>query len=186
MTSFPFMAVRSEPISGKSLDSWKEIAAFFGRAERTVKRWEAERGLPVHRVPGGGRSAVFAYTNELADWLKGRSEELDTEDSASGEVEDTKAEIAVGSTGPPTPALANLFQSTCFGPACRTSSGSNSAESGGRKKLAAVPSRRLAGSFSPVRRADHLFLDRSQRTSDQGSGQSSADESLISGPLHRP
>jgi TolB-like protein len=104
------MAVRSEPISGKRLDSWKEIAAFFGRAERTVKRWETERGLPVHRVPGGGRSAVFAYTNELADWLKGRSEELDTEDSASGEAEDTKTEgtkteVAVASGAPPTPAL---------------------------------------------------------------------------------
>jgi TolB-like protein len=84
--SFPFMAVRSEPISGKRLDSWKEIAAFFGRAERTVKRWETERGLPVHRVPGGGRSAVFAYADELADWLKGRSEELEAEDVPSGEV----------------------------------------------------------------------------------------------------
>src|SRR5580700_4476790 len=101
--SFPFMAVRSEPISGKRLDSWKEIAAFLGRAERTVKRWETERGLPVHRVPGGGRSAVFAYTNELADWLKGRSEELDSEDLQSGEVEDTKTDFAVGDTVPPSP-----------------------------------------------------------------------------------
>ena len=84
------MAVRSEPISGKRLDSWKEIAAFFGRAERTVKRWETERGLPVHRVPGGGRSAVFAYTNELADWLKGRSEELDADDTASGVIDEPK------------------------------------------------------------------------------------------------
>ena len=65
------------------LDSWKEIAAFFGRDERTVRRWEKERGLPAHRVPGGARSAVFAYTNELADWLKGRSQELDADDSTS-------------------------------------------------------------------------------------------------------
>jgi tetratricopeptide (TPR) repeat protein len=80
------MAAHRDPLAGKRLDSWKEIAAFFGRAERTVKRWETERGLPVHRVPGGGRSAVFAYSNELADWLKGRSQELDAEDSASGEI----------------------------------------------------------------------------------------------------
>ena len=66
------MAANPDPLSGKRLDSWKEIASFFGRAERTVKRWETERGLPVHRVPGGGRSAVFAYSNELAGWLKGR------------------------------------------------------------------------------------------------------------------
>jgi TolB-like protein/Tfp pilus assembly protein PilF len=95
------MAVRSEPISGKRLDSWKEIAAFLGRAERTVKRWETERGLPVHRVPGGGRSAVFAYTNELADWLKGRSEELDTEDVASGELEDGKTDSTGAGTVQP-------------------------------------------------------------------------------------
>src|SRR6202041_1755241 len=74
------------------LDSWKEIAAFFGRDERTVRRWEKERGLPVHRVPGGARSAVFAYTNELADWLKGRSQELDADDSTSEIDEHTIAE----------------------------------------------------------------------------------------------
>ncbi len=78
------MASNPDPISGKRLDSWKEIAAFFGRAERTVKRWETERGLPVHRVPGGGRSAVFGYSDELAGWLKGRSQELDSDDAAPG------------------------------------------------------------------------------------------------------
>jgi hypothetical protein len=33
------MAAHSEPFAPKKrLDSWKEIAAFFGRDERTVKR----------------------------------------------------------------------------------------------------------------------------------------------------
>lgn len=81
------MAANPNSLAGKRLDSWKEIAVFLGRAERTVKRWETERGLPVHRLPGGGRSAVFAYSDELADWLKGRSEELDSDDTASGETE---------------------------------------------------------------------------------------------------
>jgi tetratricopeptide (TPR) repeat protein len=79
--------------SGKRLDSWKEIAAFFGRAERTVKRWEIERGLPIHRVPGGGRSAVFAFTNELAEWLKRPGQELEA-DSASEETESTVTAVA--------------------------------------------------------------------------------------------
>ena len=35
----------------RTLVSWKEIRPFLDRAERTVKRWERERGLPVHRVP---------------------------------------------------------------------------------------------------------------------------------------
>src|SRR5215831_17063780 len=55
---------------GDRLDSWKEIAGFFARDERTVKRWEKERGLPVHRLPGGGRGTVFAYTEELSAWLQ--------------------------------------------------------------------------------------------------------------------
>src|SRR5271155_3702952 len=66
-------------ITNHRLDSWKEIAAFFDRDERTVRRWEKERGLPVHRVPGGGRGGVFAYPAELKDWLKGRAGELQAE-----------------------------------------------------------------------------------------------------------
>jgi len=55
---------------GSRLDSWKEIATYLRRGERTVKRWETDRGLPIHRVPGGGRGSVYAYTAELAEWLK--------------------------------------------------------------------------------------------------------------------
>ena len=54
----------------RRLDSWKEIAAFFGRDESTVKRWEKLRQLPVHRVPGI-RGSVYAYQNELTEWLNG-------------------------------------------------------------------------------------------------------------------
>ena len=79
------MAANRDPLPGRRLDSWKEIAAFFGRAERTVKRWETERGLPVHRVPGSGRSSVFAYSDELAGWLKGRSQELEADETGSRE-----------------------------------------------------------------------------------------------------
>jgi hypothetical protein len=51
------------------LDSWKEIAAYLRRDERTAIRWEKDRGLPVRRVPGGKRQAVFAYASELDAWL---------------------------------------------------------------------------------------------------------------------
>jgi len=56
-------------IESPRLDSWKEIASFLHRDARTVRRWERERHLPVHRVPGGERSGVFAYVAELERWL---------------------------------------------------------------------------------------------------------------------
>jgi tetratricopeptide (TPR) repeat protein len=53
------------------LTTWKEVAAFFGKTERTVMRWEAERGLPVRRLPGKARSGIYADVAELEAWLRG-------------------------------------------------------------------------------------------------------------------
>jgi tetratricopeptide (TPR) repeat protein len=80
-------------ISHHRLDSWKKIAAFFGRDERTVRRWEKERGLPAHRVPGGERGVVFAYTDELREWLKGRAGELEATESETIRETGTSEEI---------------------------------------------------------------------------------------------
>jgi hypothetical protein len=51
------------------LDSWKAIATYLKRDERTVRRWEREQGLPVRRVPGGRGTSVFAYVSEIEAWL---------------------------------------------------------------------------------------------------------------------
>ena len=51
------------------LNSWKEIAHYLGRGVRTVQRWEAELGLPVHRPRGRSRSAVIAVAAELDRWM---------------------------------------------------------------------------------------------------------------------
>ncbi len=56
------------------IESWKQIASFFGKDERTVKRWERERALPVHRLPGE-RGGVFAYTLELDRWLNSKADQ---------------------------------------------------------------------------------------------------------------
>jgi tetratricopeptide (TPR) repeat protein len=53
------------------LVGWKAIGMFLGRDERTVRRWEAERGLPVNRVPGGGSATVWAMPDELRTWMAG-------------------------------------------------------------------------------------------------------------------
>jgi hypothetical protein len=58
------------------LDSWKEIARYLNRDLSTVRRWEKEKGLPVHRVPGGARQAIFAYSEEIDGWLRGNQNEL--------------------------------------------------------------------------------------------------------------
>jgi len=66
------------------LDSWKEIADYLKRDVRTVRRWEKSRRLPVHRVPGGNRQSVFAYTEEIERWLQGQPElPLDEPQNAS-------------------------------------------------------------------------------------------------------
>lgn len=58
------------PSAARKLKSWKEIAVYFGTDERTVKRWETSRALPIHRVPGGIRAPVYAFSDELEAWLK--------------------------------------------------------------------------------------------------------------------
>lgn len=52
----------------KRLDSWKAIAEFLGRSLRTVQRWHEFSGLPVHHF-GGRKGSVFAYEEEIEDWL---------------------------------------------------------------------------------------------------------------------
>ena len=72
------MAKPSRSPADRRLDSWKEIAAFFGRDERTVRRWAADRGLPIHRIPGASKGRVFAYENELQQWLAASAEPAQT------------------------------------------------------------------------------------------------------------
>ncbi len=50
--------------------SWKEIAAYLECDRRTAIRWEKSMGLPIHRMEGTSKSRVFAYKNELDEWLK--------------------------------------------------------------------------------------------------------------------
>ena len=79
---------------GKRLDTWKEIGGFFDRDERTVKRWEMTRKLPVHRVPGGGRANVYAYEEELAEWLRSNDAQVEERDENSGPAEAGLAEAS--------------------------------------------------------------------------------------------
>jgi hypothetical protein len=56
------------------LDSWKSIAEYLERSARTVQRWHAYLGLPVHHFDGR-KGSVFAYAEEIDRWLIGLAEE---------------------------------------------------------------------------------------------------------------
>jgi tetratricopeptide (TPR) repeat protein len=103
-----FQKPRPEPESegaGRRLDGWKEVAAHLGRSERTVKRWETERGLPTRRVPGKGRPSVYAYAEDLDEWLKA-SHDLEPETAIEeAEPDPVPAEPAAAATVPFEPGI---------------------------------------------------------------------------------
>lgn len=56
------------PAAGDRLDSWKEIAAYTRRSVRTVRRWERQEGLPVHRHLHQKLGSVYAFKSEIEAW----------------------------------------------------------------------------------------------------------------------
>jgi hypothetical protein len=68
------------------VDGWKDIAQYLGKDTSTVMRWARGRGMPVHKLPGGKRGTVYAYTDELDAWLNGASEVL-AQDPTPGQQE---------------------------------------------------------------------------------------------------
>ncbi len=59
---------KQSPQGGPALESWKEIAAYLNRDERTARRWEKEEGMPIHRHHHRSRAGVYAYPGELDAW----------------------------------------------------------------------------------------------------------------------
>lgn len=55
------------------LRGWKEIAGFLETSVSSAVRWEDQRGLPVHRLPGEGKEAVFAFRDEIELWQRSDS-----------------------------------------------------------------------------------------------------------------
>jgi formylglycine-generating enzyme required for sulfatase activity/dienelactone hydrolase len=52
------------------LDSWKEISGYFERSIKTCQRWESIYDMPVHRLDGSPKARVFAYKDEVDQWLE--------------------------------------------------------------------------------------------------------------------
>jgi hypothetical protein len=78
-----FTAARNTP--QKPLESWKQIAAYLERSERTVRRWETVEGLPVHRREHEKQDTVFAYRHEIEAWSRSRTRSSGTVANGAGE-----------------------------------------------------------------------------------------------------
>ena len=55
------------------LEGWKRIARYLDRDVRTVRRWEKNESLPVHRLMHEKLPTVYAFRNELDTWREGRA-----------------------------------------------------------------------------------------------------------------
>ena len=55
------------------LEGWKRIARHLDRDVRTVRRWEKNEGLPVHRLMHEKLPRVYAFRNELDSWREQRA-----------------------------------------------------------------------------------------------------------------
>ena len=75
------------------LDSWKSIAKYLDRGQRTVQRWHAENGLPIHHF-GGPQGCVFAYPEEIDAWLEGFTGQQAQQNAPQIPTPDAKAEKA--------------------------------------------------------------------------------------------
>lgn len=82
------------------LESWKEIASYLKRDERTVRRWEKDEGLPVHRHVHRKSASVYAFPTEIDGWWAGRRAALEVAAPPAG----VGPDVAL-STGGSSPAL---------------------------------------------------------------------------------
>jgi len=64
---------------GDRLESWKEIAGYLNRSVRTVRRWEGQEGLPVHRLQHESRGSIYAFKSELEAWRESRKQLMEVE-----------------------------------------------------------------------------------------------------------
>ncbi|MDA2914237.1 tetratricopeptide repeat protein [Acidobacteriia bacterium AH_259_A11_L15] len=69
------------PEAAGRLESWKEIAGYLKRDVRTLRRWEKNEGLPVHRHMHEKLPTVYAYKSELDAWWNNRRPRLEAQEA---------------------------------------------------------------------------------------------------------
>jgi tetratricopeptide (TPR) repeat protein len=87
------------------LQGWNAIAEFLSCDVRTAKRWETERGLPVHRTrrtPGEGRANVYGVISELEGWRVAAKNGSESQPSvASAETDEVPVAVAAAAARAP-------------------------------------------------------------------------------------
>ena len=120
------MAVPGPAPLGRRLESWKEIASYLNRHVTTVRRWEHQEGLPVHRHQHSRLGSVYAFARELDSWFDGRRFETTVEPDATidGSLGSAPLPLPTSLTGTAaharlvgreaeTEALANVWRAAC-------------------------------------------------------------------------
>jgi putative lumazine-binding protein len=79
----------------ETLESWKQIAAYLNRSERTVRRWESCEGLPVRRHGHQKQDTVFARVDEIDRWIARRTRNGSGTAAASSESNGSAAAAAL-------------------------------------------------------------------------------------------
>jgi len=98
------------------LRSWKGISAYMALGVRTVQRYEANLGLPVHRPAGGNRCAVWAFSDEIDAWLKRPESERLQGRSTARIVKTSEAKNLTARTNVSPIARTNLSNVPCINP----------------------------------------------------------------------
>jgi hypothetical protein len=94
---------------GKTLESWKQLAAHLNRSERTVRRWEATEGLPVRRHEHQKQDTVFANSHEIDEWNKRRVRKHLPAASITSEGDSSRSNGALSSSEGWTSRIANSY-----------------------------------------------------------------------------
>lgn len=90
----------AEENKGRLFSSWKEIAEYLKCDVRTCRRWELTHGLPIHRLEGSSKSRIFAYQEELDNWVKGKNGAAERTDEKEQAAEPSPKARVSASPGP--------------------------------------------------------------------------------------
>jgi TolB-like protein/Tfp pilus assembly protein PilF len=108
----PGVSPGAENPSRKRLESWKAVAAHFGRDVTTVRRWERREGLPIHRLFHEKLGSIYAFTDELDAWWAARTARERVSDTALEDQVEDEGTLPDSAPSDPEPSAASVAVAT--------------------------------------------------------------------------